>query len=108
MRPNELVLRCFAEVRDGAWQAICIDLGLAAQGDSLAEVRQKLDAQVKEYVSDALGGVDREHAGYLLRRKSPFYLRARYWRYRFLAHFHGPGGDGGRTFGETLPLVPAR
>lgn len=107
MRPNELVLRCFAEFRDGAWQAICIDLGLAAQGESLAEARQKLDAQVKEYVYDALAGADREHADQLLRRKAPFYLRARYWWYRFLAWFHGPDGDDGRIFGETLPLVPA-
>ncbi len=36
-------LRCFAEFSDGLWAAYCLDLGLGAQGDSLAEVKAKLE-----------------------------------------------------------------
>jgi hypothetical protein len=107
MRPKELVLRCFAEERGNVWQAFCIDFGLAVQGESLAEVKRKLDEQVRSYLYDALVGEDREHASdLLLHRKAPLYLRMRYWWYRLVSRFHGPNGDG-RIFGEPLPLSPA-
>ena len=41
-----LMLRCFAQ-KDGAqWVAVCVDLNLAAQADTCAEAKKRLDAQI--------------------------------------------------------------
>jgi predicted RNase H-like HicB family nuclease len=72
MKSEKIVIRSYAMRRDGLWVAICVDLSLAAQGDTLEEVRRKLDAQIDEYMEDALsGGIDNAHCEYLLTRKAP-------------------------------------
>lgn len=70
--------RCYAEKKDGKWQAFCVDLCLAAQADTLDEVRKKLDAMVDEYVKDALFGEDKDYAEALLKRKAPLRERLKY------------------------------
>lgn len=65
-----LHVRCFAKVQDGQWVALCVDFSLAAQGDSFEDVKSKLDAQIVEYVNDALT-VDRAYASQLLTRRAP-------------------------------------
>lgn len=71
MKQKKLVLRCYAK-RDGdIWIAVCVDLSLAAQARSLQEAKAKLDAQIHEYVMDAVVGQDKEHCELLLNRKSP-------------------------------------
>ncbi len=58
MKSKEMVLRCFAE-RDGdVWIAYCAELSLAVEGDSLAEVLEALDAQVRAHMVEALGEDD--------------------------------------------------
>lgn len=79
MRANQLVLRYYAESRKGVWNAYCLDLSLGSQADSFEEARQKLDAQIDEYLKDALGGQDKEHAVYLMTRKAPFGMWVKYW-----------------------------
>jgi len=111
MRPNQLILRCYAE-RDGAlWMAVCLDLSLAAQGDSFEDARRKLDAQIQEYVKDALGGQDEKHAAYLMsQRKAPFAEWARYyfmkWAVRLARAMHRPA-PAVTPFRERIPMVPA-
>lgn len=116
MNAAQLFVRCFAERRGTQWQAFCLDFNLAAQADSFDEAKKKLEAQIDEYVHDALAGEDRAHAGTLLvRRKAPFSIRARYQAYRWAWRLRGlfPGdGDGGtrgghRPFNELLPLAPS-
>lgn len=84
MRPRDLILRCFAERIGDQWQAFCIDLNLAAQGDSLAEVKTKLDAMIQEYMFDAFEGEDSAHAADLFPRPAPLSIRLRYARYWLL------------------------
>lgn len=104
MRPRHLILRCYVERAAGQWQAFCVDLSLAAQGDSLEEAREKLDRQISEYVFDALVGEDRKHAGVLLTRKSPLRFRLRYRLLQLLARIHFLRGA--RPFVSTMPLKP--
>ncbi len=105
MRPIELLLRCYANKRDDQWQAFCIDLCLAAQGDTLEEARNKLHSMIDDYVREALT-VDRDHANYLLNRKAPIKQMATYHYYSFM-HRLGKLKDGLHIlFKETLPLVP--
>jgi len=110
MRPNQLLLRCFAEREDGLWVAYCLDLSLVAQGDSLQEVRHKLEMQVRDYVTDALVGQDREHAAYLMTRKAPLSLWLRYyWVGLLIAKdrlLHSQRQRVGKVFSEPLPMKP--
>lgn len=79
MRPKELILRGLAERKEGVWQAFCLDLSLAAQGETFDEAMAKLESQVKEYLYDALEGEDKEHASYLLSRSAPASLWLKYY-----------------------------
>lgn len=110
MRPNELVLRCFAE-RDGdVWVAYCLDLSLAAQADSWEEARAKLEAQVREYVADAMGGQDGKYGAALMARRAPASTYLRYYTAKVLIalaeKFHSTRRPQGRPFQEVLPLAP--
>jgi len=108
MKPSNLLLRCYAEQKDGYWQALCLDLCLAAQGDSYDEVHDKLKAMICEYVSDAVEGEDREHAAELLSRRAPL----RYWlKYYTIRLLHSGGTLQRRArllFTTPWPLVPSR
>jgi hypothetical protein len=110
MRPNELILRCYAKREANEWVAVCVDLSLAAQGDTYDEARKKLDAQIREYVFDALVGEDRQHAVQLFSRRAPWSFLLRYWAlaiYQAGALRFGKKLQGVVRFREALPLVPA-
>lgn len=111
MRPNQLVLRCYAERHDDLWLAFCLDFSLGVQGDSLEEVRSKLESQIQEYVHDALVGEDRAHAEYLLTRRAPLSHWLTYWAIRIegkLARMvHARRQPEARPFHEVMPIAPA-
>src|SRR3989338_6400149 len=105
MKAKDLILRCYAaKEADGSWYAICLDLNLFAQADSLQDVKIKLHSMLKEYIAEAVT-VDKEYAGALLRRKAPFSFFARYYFVYILNLFHTFKNI--RTFNDPLPLVPA-
>ncbi|MFJ2456889.1 hypothetical protein ACIOWK_35340 [Pseudomonas protegens] len=78
MKPVQFLLRGYAEHKDGVWQAFCIDLCLAAQGDSREEVIQKLHEQTYDYLKDIFEGEDYPYASQLLTRKAPLMQRIKY------------------------------
>jgi hypothetical protein len=43
MKTSELILHCFAEQKGNQWQALCLELSLAAQADTFEEARAKVD-----------------------------------------------------------------
>jgi len=67
MNPKELVVKCYAKQEEGIWVAVCLDFCLATQGDSLNEVKRKLEEQITFYVSEALE--DKEYGNQLLGRR---------------------------------------
>ena len=76
-------LRCFAfREKAGQWVAMCVDLSLAAQGDSFKEASAALDGQIKSYLED-LNGIDREHFKDLFPRRAPLGVRVLYHYARF-------------------------
>jgi len=106
IQTRNLMLRCYANKDGDQWQAFCIDLCLAVQGESFADVRQKLENQMVEYVYDALAGEDREFAEQLLNRKAPFAQIVTY-HWIGLMHRFGIFRDGiHKLFKEPMPLVP--
>lgn len=104
----DLVLRCFAEKSEEQWQAVCVDLCLAAQGDTFDEAREKLHAMIAEYVWDALAGEDRAFADQLLRRRAPLSILARYHWIGLFDRFGAMQEGIRRLFTESLPLIPQR
>ncbi len=105
MKATELVLRCYAEQVGTQWQAVCLDLTLAAQADSFDEVRRKLESIICEYVHDAVVGQDREYAGELLVRRAPLKDWLKYYQIKLYTRL-GRVRDNMRRFKETLPLTP--
>ena len=79
-----IVIRCFAERKDDQWQAFSLEFGLAAQGNSLGEVRSKIESMIESYVHEALTD-DRAHAKALLSRKGTWRVYLKFYRYRFLS-----------------------
>jgi len=101
-----LVIRCYAERKDGIWQAFALEFDLAAQADSLSDVKLKLESMVDSYVYDALVGDDRQHARELLfHRKAPWSLWFKYYRARAERGF-GVKSKRSRPYREPLRLIP--
>lgn len=82
MSSNKRKVRCFAERRGQQWQAFCIELNLAAQADTLKEVRQKLHRIIHSYVDLAMEQNDPDHQRDMLYRPAPISIQLRYWYVR--------------------------
>lgn len=106
------VLRCYGERTEGQWVVVCLDLCLAVQADTFDEARERLDAQINSYLRDALEGQDREHADYLLSRRSPASMWVKYYYVRALLGVMRLFGwsqrkADQRSFRETVPMTLA-
>ncbi|MEQ1666864.1 MAG: hypothetical protein ABL868_00260 [Sulfuriferula sp.] len=108
MKLEKLLLRYFAEKKDGQWQLFCLDLCLAAQADTFEEGKAKLDAMVDEYIYDALVGEDRQFAAQLLNRKAPFIQWMKYYWYSLIINTVHITNGMHKIFKEPIPLSPAR
>lgn len=78
---------CFAEGREGKWEAVCIELDLAVQGRSYQDVYDRLSASIRDYIESAELETP-EQARRLLRRVVPWHVRLRL-KLGFLRHCHG-------------------
>ena len=73
-------LRCYAEGRDGDWEAICLDLDIAVQGSSFEEVFGSLQEAIALYL-ESVTALRRPNERDLLHRPAPFPVRL-----KFLTH----------------------
>lgn len=103
MKTSELVLRCYIKQTDSQWVAVCVDLCLAAQADTQAEARSRLEQQILSYVEEALT-VDREYASDLLNRKAPLYQRMEYFMILAAHKIHLIKTGLGQAFKTILPV----
>ncbi len=102
MRTNQLIVRCYAKQEEGSWVAVCLDFSLATQGDSLADVKKKLEDQLHSYVSEALQ--DKEYGAQLLNRRAPISLWLEYYYIKLtnlITH------KTNLVFNEIMPMRPA-
>jgi hypothetical protein len=65
-----------AYMEDGLYVAVCIDLSLAAQANTLDGAQKKLELQIKDYIQEACE--DAAYTEQLLSRKAPFSLILKY------------------------------
>lgn len=71
-------LRCYGKKSGDQYIVSCVDLCLAAQGDSFEEARNRLHSQIETYISEACNeDVDRYKL--LMNRKSPPSILAEYY-----------------------------
>lgn len=106
-KPQQLILRCYAEQKGNVWQAFCLDFNLAVQGSSSAEVRVKLHSQIREYIYDALVGEDRAYADQLLKRRAPLRFWAKYYFYKTVYNYQLAHNGIREFFNEVMPLTVA-
>jgi len=101
MKPRDLIVQCYAEKKGDVWQAFCLDLNLAAQGDSLEDVKTRLDEMIASYLHDIMEGEDREYADQLLPRRAPlgFWLKYYWLKLGCCAR------NGMKPFNTILPLT---
>lgn len=81
MTPDKLTVRCMAWQESGLWVASCIDLTLAAQGNTLDDARATLRGQIIRHINEAVT-VDAAHSEELLSRRAPLrdQIRFVFWR----------------------------
>ena len=73
-------LHCYASGRDGEWDAICLDLDIAVQGESFAIVQRSLQEAVALYL-ETVADLPEEQQRHLLHRPVPFGIRLRFFGY---------------------------
>jgi hypothetical protein len=103
MKAPELILRCYLKKRDSQWIAVCIDLCLAAQADTAGDARRRLEAQIVDYVEEALT-IDKAFAAELLRRKAPLSQRIEYFLLFAAYRIHLVKSGIGQVFKTILPV----
>ena len=96
------LLRCYIKQEQDQWIAVCIDLNLATQADSSNEAKQKLEAMIKSYVTEAFT-IDKNYAEQLLSRKAPFSLILEYYFAVFIQKIKAFNQTHLQIFSETLP-----
>lgn len=106
MKPRDFLVRCVAFKEGGQWVGVCLNFDLAAQADTLQEVQDALDDQVRTYIREALAGPDRAFAPDLLRRRAPLKYWIRYWMALF-AHKLRVNFKNTQEYESPLPLMPA-
>jgi predicted RNase H-like HicB family nuclease len=74
--PNR-TLHCYAEGRDGEWEAICLDLDIAVQGRSFEEVFASLQEAVALYL-ETVAELRPEERRPLLHRSAPLSVRLKF------------------------------
>ncbi|ROO32801.1 type II toxin-antitoxin system HicB family antitoxin [Salinisphaera japonica] len=70
-------LRCYAEGQSGDWQAICLDLDIAVQGETFDQVNSELREAITLFLEEVkeCSQADQKR---LLRRRAPLRMRLKY------------------------------
>jgi predicted RNase H-like HicB family nuclease len=96
-------LRCYAEGRDGDWEAICLDLDIAVQGGSFEEVFSSLQEAISLYLETVTDLPPQEQRA-LLHRPAPFPVRLKFLTHALRGLFASSDGDRQRHQ-FTMPLA---
>jgi hypothetical protein len=95
---SNAVLLCVAHGHGQSWEAFCLDFDLAVQGQSLPEVRGRIEDAISDYVH-AASGESEPARSQLLNRRAPFFVRFQ-WAVRFFVRtLSGRNPDGDSTVG---------
>lgn len=83
------LVRCHAEGKDGAWEAVCLDFDLAVQGETFEQVYRGLNESIEAYCEYVSALPQKERDAFWNRKAPPA------MRWRFLWHAVRGLYDGG-------------
>ncbi|MDC4238427.1 hypothetical protein [Pasteurella multocida] len=87
MKKHRKLIRCMAYEKGNLYIAVCLDLSLAAQADTMNEAIEKLDSQIRDFVEEV--NSDPQYASQLLNRPAPLSLWVKYYWFKFLSAKNG-------------------
>jgi hypothetical protein len=96
-------IRCYAEGRNGDWEAVCLDLDIAVQGGSFEDVFASLHNAISLYLESVTALAPQEQRD-LLYRPAPFSVRLKFLTHALRGLFAGSDGDRLRHQ-FTMPLA---
>ena len=71
-KPHHFVLRCYGyKDKRGKWYGVCLELNLAAEANSVDELRKKLNEMIGSYIDTVLDTGDKASIPDLFRRRAP-------------------------------------
>ncbi|HJQ58205.1 MAG TPA: hypothetical protein VJ890_14960 [Vineibacter sp.] len=97
-----MLVRCYAEGRQGEWQAFCLDFDLAVQGTSFDEVNRKLAEQIDLYLESVMALPERDRDR-MLNRSMPLGIRLKFF-YRLLSVWWRTRDNRRQRHGYNLPV----
>jgi hypothetical protein len=86
-----------ASSKDGAWEAICVDLDIAVQGRSFSEVQESLRQSINMFL-ERVAELPENERYKLLNRRAPWLLRAKFNLLSALSRVGRDGNDHHRSF----------
>jgi predicted RNase H-like HicB family nuclease len=96
-------LHCYAEGRDGDWEAICLDLDIAVQGHSFEDVSTSLREAISLYL-ETVADLEPKERQALLNRSAPLKVRLRFFDHA-LRGLLGSLDDHSERHQFTMPLA---
>jgi predicted RNase H-like HicB family nuclease len=85
LRPENLILRCYAHRTDKHnWVAVCLELNLAVEADSVEALREKMSDAIEGYIETLLDTNDPASIPELLHRRAPFLDWIKYYLIRLI------------------------
>jgi predicted RNase H-like HicB family nuclease len=95
-------LHCYAEGRDGDWEAICLDLDIAVQGRSFEEVFLSLQEAISLYL-ETVDDLPADQQPSLLHRPVPLLIRLKFLVHAVRGLFSG--SDDRQRHQFTVPMT---
>ena len=103
MQHEEKILRCYAIKGADGWEAICVDLDIAVQGDSFTDVTRKLGEALRSY-AEYVNSLPAQERELFINRRAPWHVRARMALNVILTMLFHSGDDGKRqSFALACP-----
>lgn len=85
LRPKKLILRCYGRrISVTKWYGVCLEFNLAAEAESVEQLRKKLHEMIVSYIKTVIETDDKDSIPDLLVRKAPLYDWAFYYLIKIL------------------------
>jgi len=105
MHANQLLLRCYAKrTNEGKWYAMCIDLNVDAEADSIPDVKISLERAIIGYLETVIDADDRSSLETLLYRPSSWPHRLFYGIAKCSNKIRGVVNARWFVFHEPIPI----
>jgi len=102
MGKNRRVLHCYGKRKDGKWFGVCLELNLAAEADSLLELKREINSMISSYIEAVCDTDDKASIPHLLKRPAPLSDWINYYLIAIFQHIANLPDK--MTFDEIMPF----